>query len=124
MLRDELDRWTSEYNSASVSLSDRENMVEQCIEKIETDMDLIGVTAVEDLLQDDVKASIETLRKAGIKVWMLTGDKMETAKTISVTTGLYSSGDTLFLLDGINDKYQMREKLNELLVQIKISKVK
>lgn len=123
LTKPELDKWTVEFNSASVSLTDRDNLVEQCIEKLETNMDLIGVTAVEDLLQDDVKASIETLRKAGIKVWMLTGDKMETAKTISVTTGLYSPGDTLFLLDGINDKYQMREKLNELLVQIKTSKV-
>lgn len=121
--RSELENWTKEFNAASVSLTDRENLVERCIETLETNMDLIGVTAVEDLLQDDVKASIETLRKAGIKVWMLTGDKMETAKTISITTGLYSPSDTLFLLDGINDKYQMRERLNELLVQIKSSKV-
>lgn len=121
--RSELENWTKEFNVASVSLTDRENLVERCIETLETNMDLIGVTAVEDLLQDDVKASIETLRKAGIKVWMLTGDKMETAKTISITTGLYSPSDTLFLLDGINDKYQMRERLNELLVQIKSSKV-
>ena len=46
----ELDKWTVEFNSASVSLSDRENLVEDCIGKLESDMDLIGVTAVEDLL--------------------------------------------------------------------------
>jgi phospholipid-translocating ATPase len=79
--------------------------MDQCIEQLELGMDLVGVTAVEDLLQDDVKISIESLRKAGIKVWMLTGDKMETAKTISVTTGLYHPDDTLFTLDGIQDKF-------------------
>jgi phospholipid-translocating ATPase len=86
-------------------LEDRVEKMDKCIEKLEKNMDFVGITAVEDLLQDEVKASIESLRKAGIKVWMLTGDKMETAKTISVTTGLYSPDDTLFLLNGIKDKY-------------------
>jgi phospholipid-translocating ATPase len=97
--------------------------MDDCIQKLEKDMDLVGVTAVEDLLQDEVKASIESLRKAGIKVWMLTGDKMETAKTISITTGLYSPSDTLFTLNGIKDKYHMREELNHLLVKIQDSRV-
>ena len=98
--------------------------MENVIEKLEKHMELVGVTAVEDLLQDDVKSSIETLRKAGIKVWMLTGDKMETAKTISVTTGLYNqTNDTLFLLDGIKDKDEMTRKLNDLLLRIKTTKV-
>lgn len=86
-------------------------------------MDYVGITAVEDLLQDEVKSSIESLRKAGIKVWMLTGDKMETAKTISVTTGLYSPNDTLFLLNGIKDKDEMKSKLQNLIERIKTSNV-
>jgi P-type E1-E2 ATPase len=48
------------------------------------------VTAVEDLLQEDVQKSIRYLRKAGIKVWMLTGDKLETAKSISISSGLFN----------------------------------
>lgn len=46
------------------------------MEKLEEEMDLIGITGVEDRLQDEVAVTIEALRMAGIKVWMLTGDKV------------------------------------------------
>ena len=51
-------------------------------------MEYLGVTGVEDKLQEDVLSSIGTLRGAGIQVWMLTGDKIETAKCIAISTGL------------------------------------
>lgn len=53
-------------------------------------MEYLGVTGVEDKLQEDVLTTIETLRSAGIQVWMLTGDKIETAKCIAISTGLKS----------------------------------
>ncbi len=53
-------------------------------------MEYLGVTGVEDRLQEDVLKSIETLRNAGVQVWMLTGDKVETAKCIAISTGLKS----------------------------------
>jgi magnesium-transporting ATPase (P-type) len=72
----------SEYNSYNQSIiaayNDIENRVEkmaQVINNIETNLTLIGTTAVEDKLQDKVPETIENLRKAGIKVWVLTGDK-------------------------------------------------
>ena len=55
------------------------------------DMEYLGVTGVEDKLQEDVLGSIETLRGAGIQVWMLTGDKVETAKCIAISAGLKSA---------------------------------
>jgi phospholipid-translocating ATPase len=57
-------------------------------EAIENDMELVGASAIEDKLQDNVKPTIEALRKAGIKVWMLTGDKRETAINIGYSCGL------------------------------------
>ena len=51
-------------------------------------MECLGVTGVEDKLQDHVAQTIESLRQAGIQVWMLTGDKVETATCISISTGL------------------------------------
>jgi len=57
---------------------------------IEKDFDILGVTAMEDLLQDRVKDCIQDFRDAGIKVWMLTGDKGDTAHQIAYTCGLYS----------------------------------
>ena len=50
-------------------------------------MNLLAVTGVEDLLQEDIKSVILNIREAGIKVWMLTGDKLETAKCIAISTG-------------------------------------
>jgi len=51
-------------------------------------MILIGTTAIEDKLQDKVKDTIEFIKRAGIKVWVLTGDKVGTAKMIGLATGL------------------------------------
>lgn len=76
------------FKRARASLNDRETLINQAIESIEEDMDYLGVTGVEDKLQDDVMKTIQTLRSAGIQVWMLTGDKIETAKCIAISAGL------------------------------------
>jgi len=54
-------------------------MIDRAIESLEVDMEYLGTTGVEDKLQEDVLVTSETLRSAGIQVWMLTGDKIETA---------------------------------------------
>lgn len=64
--------------------------MKEIMEKLEKDMDLIGITGVEDKLQDEVANTIEALRMGGIKIWMLTGDKVETAKCIAISAGLKS----------------------------------
>jgi len=69
-------------------LKDRETKVAEVDEEIEKEMTIVGTTAIEDKLQDQVKDSIEFMRRAGIKVWVLTGDKVGTAKMIGLTTGL------------------------------------
>lgn len=60
-------------------------------EILEREFELIGATAIEDQLQDNVKGTIEAIRRAGVKVWMLTGDKKETAINIGISCGLVSS---------------------------------
>lgn len=62
----------------------------QVAELIEKDLVLIGATAIEDKLQEGVPNCIETLSRAGIKIWVLTGDKMETA--INIAYGKYLMG--------------------------------
>lgn len=64
-------------------------------EQIECDLHMLAITAVEDLLQDDVKSCIEDFRRAKISVWMLTGDKGLTAAEIGVSCGLMPSADEL-----------------------------
>ena len=58
------------------------------IEDVESDIKLLGVTAIEDRLQDNVPSSVESFLKAGIKVWMLTGDKCDVAEKTAVSSGI------------------------------------
>ena len=55
---------------------------------LERDLELLGLTGVEDKLQDDVRGMLELLQTAGIKIWMLTGDKIEMATVIAISTKL------------------------------------
>ncbi|CBZ28904.1 putative phospholipid-translocating P-type ATPase (flippase) [Leishmania mexicana MHOM/GT/2001/U1103] len=61
--------------------------------QMESGVTIIGITAIEDKLQDDVGETISDMLIAGIKVWMLTGDKMETAEQIGLSCGLYRASD-------------------------------
>ena len=80
-----------EHHQASVKLEGRnEAMAAVVAELLEHDLELLGLTGVEDKLQDEVKSTLELLRNAGIKIWMLTGDKIETATCIAISTKLVS----------------------------------
>ena len=82
--------WSRKYPEAKADLNDREASVARCMEELEHDMELLGVTGVEDKLQDEVALTIESLRGAGIQIWMLTGDKVETATCIAMSAGFKS----------------------------------
>lgn len=56
--------------------------------ELDKDVELLGITGLEDMLQQDVQTCIRDFRNAQIKVWMLTGDKEETAKSIAISAGL------------------------------------
>ncbi|XP_073342979.1 phospholipid-transporting ATPase IA isoform X2 [Pagrus major] len=74
--------WLEIQNRASTSLQNRALKLEESYELIEKNLQLLGATAIEDKLQDKVPETIETLMKADIKIWILTGDKQETAINI------------------------------------------
>lgn len=79
------------YKEASLSLQARDARMARVVrEHLESNLELLGVTGVEDRLQKDVKPSLELLRNAGIKIWMLTGDKVETARCVAVSAKLVS----------------------------------
>lgn len=79
----------AQHHQASVQVDGRnEAMAAVVAEHLEHDLELLGLTGVEDKLQDDVKPTLELLRNAGIKIWMLTGDKIETATCIAISTKL------------------------------------
>jgi len=76
-------------------------------------MECLGVTGVEDKLQEDVALTIEGLRSAGIQVWMLTGDKVETATCISISTGLKSRTQKHFFMKELTGVQEIEAKLKE-----------
>lgn len=83
------DAFKEQYHEASIRLDGRnEAMADVVSLYLERDLELLGLTGVEDKLQDDVKSTLELLRNAGIKIWMLTGDKIETATCIAISTKL------------------------------------
>lgn len=59
----------------------------------------IGITGIEDELQDNIKTTISTLREAEIKVWMLTGDKLETSKCVAISTDIKTKEKEFFVLE-------------------------
>jgi phospholipid-transporting ATPase len=88
---DKIKDWLPRFSSACNAMIDREEKLVKLAEELETDIELLGVTAIEDKLQADVGSTIESLRNAGMKVWMLTGDKLETAINIGLATSLLNA---------------------------------
>ncbi|KAI0835434.1 phospholipid-translocating P-type ATPase [Hypoxylon sp. FL0890] len=83
--------WRKEHDKAATAMQDREEKLEQVADKIEQDLTLLGGTAIEDRLQDGVPDTIELLGRAGIKLWVLTGDKVETAINIGFSCNLLNN---------------------------------
>lgn len=95
----EYSRWKTLYNEATTSLVDREEKVDQVGSRLENGFELMGATAIEDKLQKGVPEAIDKLRRANIKMWMLTGDKRETAINIGNSCRLVKDYSSLVVLD-------------------------
>ncbi|XP_035892780.1 probable phospholipid-transporting ATPase IA isoform X4 [Anopheles stephensi] len=91
--------WKHTYHKASTSLQYREQKVEDAANLIETNLRLLGATAIEDKLQDGVPETIASLLEAKINVWVLTGDKQETAINIGYSCQLLTHSMDLILLN-------------------------
>ncbi|XP_065127966.2 phospholipid-transporting ATPase 11C isoform X2 [Paramisgurnus dabryanus] len=83
---------------ARLALQDREEKLMAMYNQVETEMSLIGATAVEDRLQEEAAETMEALQGAGMNVWVLTGDKMETAKSTCYACRLFQRGTELLEL--------------------------
>ncbi|MCJ1355934.1 MAG: hypothetical protein MMC33_005927 [Icmadophila ericetorum] len=95
----EYQRWKVSHDEAARSFQGRQIRIEEAANLIEVDLELAGATAIEDKLQRGVPASINQLHRAGIKIWMLTGDKQETAINIGHSCGLIQNHSKLLILD-------------------------
>eukprot|EP00079_Xenopus_tropicalis_P021843 XP_012813389.1 PREDICTED: phospholipid-transporting ATPase IB [Xenopus tropicalis] len=95
----EYQEWLNVHSEASVVIKDRAQKLEECYEIIEKDLMLLGATAIEDRLQGGVPETIATLMKAEIKIWVLTGDKQETAVNIGYSCRLVSQTMSLIVVN-------------------------
>ncbi|XP_066871325.1 phospholipid-transporting ATPase IC isoform X2 [Kogia breviceps] len=91
----EFEEWNKKYMAASVASTNREEALDKVYEEIEKDLILLGATAIEDKLQDGVPETISKLAKADIKIWVLTGDKKETAENIGFACELLTEDTTI-----------------------------
>ena len=108
----ELEEWQRKYEDASTSLTDRSAKLRQTAGLIECNLRLLGATGIEDKLQDGVPEAIESLRQAGIKVWVLTGDKQETAISIGLSCKLLTADMQQIIING-NSEQECRHLLAE-----------
>uniref|UniRef100_A0A452R688 Phospholipid-transporting ATPase n=1 Tax=Ursus americanus TaxID=9643 RepID=A0A452R688_URSAM len=95
----EYTEWLRNQFLAETSIDHREELLLESAMRLENKLTLLGATGIEDRLQEGVPESIEALQKAGIKIWMLTGDKQETAVNIAYACKLLEPDDKLFILN-------------------------
>ncbi|KRK06442.1 phospholipid-transporting ATPase IF isoform X3 [Drosophila yakuba] len=103
-----------ELAQANSSLENRKQLSEECYAKIESNLDLLGATAVEDALQDDVADTLVSLQAAGIKIWVLTGDKVETALNIALSCGHIPPDAKKYFIVDCKNREEMLLHLNAL----------
>lgn len=113
--------WKKAYQEATTSLVDRQEKTERVGEQIESRLELIGATAIEDKLQKGVPEAIDKLRRANIKLWMLTGDKRETAINIGHSCRLVKDYSEVVVLD--HETGQVEQSIMSLTANIKKGKV-
>lgn len=96
--------WNSSYLAASLDLSNEKyKRMDEVAAILESDFQLIGSTAIEDRLQHGVPEAISHMREAGIKIWVLTGDKLETAINIGYSSSLLDSTQKICIVDGTSN---------------------
>ncbi|KAL7270432.1 aminophospholipid translocase [Rhizina undulata] len=111
-------QWAQIYDKAATTINNRGEELDKAAELIEKDLHLLGATAIEDKLQDGVPDTIHTLQAAGIKIWVLTGDRQETAINIGMSCKLISEDMALVIVneENMNDT---KESLTKKLAAVK-----
>jgi len=100
------------YQAAKLSVVNRAAQVSAVVESLQRDLALLCVTGVEDRLQDGVRQTLETLRNAGLKIWMLTGDKLETAECIAKSSKLVARSQDIHVFKEVATRSEAHQELN------------
>lgn len=114
----DFERWQAAYEKANSALIGRASLLRSVATSIENNLSLLGASGIEDKLQQGVPEAIEALRQAGIKVWVLTGDKQETAISIGYSCKLLTSQMTQIIINS-NSKESCGKSLQEAMAMCK-----
>ncbi|KAH8107301.1 phospholipid-translocating P-type ATPase [Phellopilus nigrolimitatus] len=102
--------WSMAYDAAASAVKGRDEAIDEANERIEHSLQILGATALEDKLQEGVPEAIETLHKAGIKLWILTGDKVQTAIEIGYSCNLLKQDMEIMILSATSHE-EARSKI-------------
>ncbi|EAS06174.1 phospholipid-translocating P-type ATPase, flippase family protein (macronuclear) [Tetrahymena thermophila SB210] len=120
LTQQEFDNWDARYKQASSSLQNREERMNTLMDEIEQNLEIVGATAIEDKLQDDVEGTISCLKEAGILFWILTGDKKETAINIGLSTKVLETTDKVICID--NQDTPLLKQMEDMLLEVSSNK--
>ncbi|CAK7224184.1 drs2 neo1 protein [Sporothrix bragantina] len=115
---DDYRKWKTLYQDATTSLVNRQERIEAAADIIEQGFDLAGATAIEDKLQQGVPETVDKMRRANIKIWMLTGDKRETAINIAHAARICKPFSEIYVLDALVDQDNLQERIASTLVDV------
>jgi len=105
---DDCSTWLNRFEAASTSICNRDDLLKEAASDIECGLHIVGATAIEDKLQEGVPEAIANLGKAGLKLWVLTGDKRETAIEIGYSTKVLMPHMQLIeIVDGPEDRVRL-----------------
>ncbi|KAK7116639.1 phospholipid-transporting ATPase ID-like isoform X2 [Littorina saxatilis] len=115
-------KWKIKHHAASTTIENRDDRLDEVYEEIETDLELVGASAIEDKLQDGVPETIANLALADIKIWVLTGDKQETAINIGFSCRLLTDEmEEPFIVDA-ESLEEVEQQLRTALTEVKEAK--
>lgn len=111
---EEFSNFEKKYEKAKTSLENRSNKITEAMSLIECNLTVLGLTGVEDKLQDNVKVTLENLKNGGMKIWMLTGDKIETAISIAISSKIFDRNTDYKIISNTTDLETIKTFFNEI----------
>ncbi|KAH8303980.1 hypothetical protein KR044_012568 [Drosophila immigrans] len=106
--------FVASLNNANIQLNNRQELIAQCYETIEVELELLGATALEDALQDNVDETLVALQEAGLKIWVLTGDKVETAFNIGMACKHIPPAAEVHFLINLSEPAELAARLKQI----------
>ncbi|XP_034262320.1 phospholipid-transporting ATPase VB isoform X1 [Pantherophis guttatus] len=96
---EEFRKWLNFHHEAEIAVDNRDELLMEAAQHLESKLTLLGATGIEDRLQEGVPDTIAAFKEAGIQTWVLTGDKQETAVNIAYSCKLLDQRDTVFTIN-------------------------